>query len=117
MDIIAWHRFLFGHHFRCYYSVDNNVVAIDMEYDCPAVHHRHCAGFGMDASGDEVTAVREGAGSKGEFRDIGVEPPDISPPRFGTVDFRHVGFDVLHVAVSLGGEDNLAFTHSARSAG
>ena len=37
MDIIAWHRVLFGHHFRCYYSVDNNVVAIDMEYDCPAV--------------------------------------------------------------------------------
>lgn len=63
MNIVAWHRYLFGHHFRCYYSVDNNVVAIDMEYDCPAVHHGHCAGFGMDASGDEETAVREGAES------------------------------------------------------
>lgn len=88
-----------------------------MEYNCPAVHHGQGAGFGVDASGDEVTAERKGAGSKRKFRNVGIEPPDVTPSCFGSEDFRHIGFDTLHITVSLGGEDDPAFTHIAHSVG
>ena len=88
-----------------------------MEHNCPAVHHRHSAGIGVDAPCGEITAWRECARGKGKFGNVGIKAGDITPSRFGTVDFRHIGFDLLHIAVGLGGEDYFPFTYRAHSGG
>ena len=65
-----------------------------MEHNCPAVHHRHCAGIEMDAPCGKITAWWECAGGERKFGNIGVEADNITSSRFRTVDFRHIGFNL-----------------------